>query len=96
MVMYDVKNKKDKDEQEDYVSLGCNRPLIHTPEEQQSQVGSDPMYQMVPSFSESRKCYFNPEEDVGQYSYAGCACQGIGNKTNQVMMDDSILYKGFN
>lgn len=94
MVMYDI-NKNMGDKKEDYVSLGCNRPLMCGQPEEKSEVSSDPIYHIVPSFSERRQCNFK-EEDVGQYSYAGCACQRVGDMTNKVMMDDSILYKGFN
>lgn len=101
MVMYDIKNIKNKDQsnQEDYVSLGCNRPLLCNQQIDSSplsNVSSDPIYHVVPSFAENRQCNFNTQEDVGQYSYAGCACERVGNQTNKVMMDDSILYKGFN
>lgn len=97
MVMYDIKKtKKTSDKKEDYVSLGCNRPLTCGQIEEKSQVSSDPIYHVVPSFAERRQCNFNTQEDVGQYSYAGCACQRVGDMTNKVMMDDSILYKGFN
>lgn len=102
MVMYDIRNIKenkknmDDNKKEDYVSLGCNRPLTCGQVEEKSQVSSDPIYHVVPSFAERRQCNFNTEEDVGQYSYAGCACQRVGDMTSKVMMDDSILYKGFN